>query len=51
MEPFDSFAERIVRNKEYQTLIDHLIKHGGDKALIEMIAAINKHRYVPIKED
>lgn len=39
--PFDQFAERIVRNSEYEALALALAKEGGIEAIREMTSALN----------
>jgi hypothetical protein len=40
-EPLNSFAARIVRNNEVAEFID---------ALIELVSAVNKHRYTIVED-
>ena len=42
--PFDQFAERIVRNQEYQKIVDAIVAAGGSVQALN--AALAKHRYV-----
>ena len=54
-EPFDSFADRIVRNGEYQTLVDAIRRAGGEGAVIRLRVAaagpqgFKPDRYIPME--